>query len=338
MSATQSPVPARRGRHSLDQLAELTKAELAALEVSYGQAMKHALKVGELLAKAKELCAHGDWLPWLKDNFELTPRSAQRYMLLAVEVKANTTLVSDLTLHTVRKGIASPAPAKPKEPQVSADSDMGKLLAKADNAGDGEPKQLPARAGNDKPTSTIAFDLIEANPGITIPELAARMGCAQNKLYRVLPGLEQEQRIHKEGRGWFVGTAHVATEPPAAGAGDDGEPQIVDAEVVDETEAEDAARQADEDRQVAQARAQHAYGEPQGEVELATPGVLTVTEERKYLAVLTQIKDVFNLLREAGEDDLSAEAVANTLHDASVTARRAAANLDDIVTAVEKRA
>ncbi len=39
-------------------------------------------------------------------------------------------------------------------------------------------------------------------PGITIPELAAKMGIKQNYLYRVLPGLEQEKKIKKQGRGW----------------------------------------------------------------------------------------------------------------------------------------
>jgi hypothetical protein len=35
---------------------------------------------------------------------------------------------------------------------------------------------------------------VQGQPGITIPELAAKMGIKQNYLYRVLPGLEQETR------------------------------------------------------------------------------------------------------------------------------------------------
>ena len=42
----------------------------------------------------------------------------------------------------------------------------------------------------------------QGQPGITIPELAAKMGIKQNYLYRVLPGLEQEKKIKKQGRGW----------------------------------------------------------------------------------------------------------------------------------------
>ncbi len=43
---------------------------------------------------------------------------------------------------------------------------------------------------------------MSGQPGITIPELAAKMGIKQNYLYRVLPGLEQEKKIKKQGRGW----------------------------------------------------------------------------------------------------------------------------------------
>ncbi len=47
-----------------------------------------------------------------------------------------------------------------------------------------------------------ALGLIQEQPGITIPELAAKMGTNQTYLYKVVPGLEQDGRIRKEGRGW----------------------------------------------------------------------------------------------------------------------------------------
>jgi DNA-binding IclR family transcriptional regulator len=49
---------------------------------------------------------------------------------------------------------------------------------------------------------TEALALVTANPGITIPELAEKMGIKQNYLYRVLPGLQQEGLVSKQGRGW----------------------------------------------------------------------------------------------------------------------------------------
>ena len=47
-----------------------------------------------------------------------------------------------------------------------------------------------------------ALALVRATPGITIPEIAAKMGIKQNYLYRVLPGLAEDGLVVKEGRGW----------------------------------------------------------------------------------------------------------------------------------------
>jgi hypothetical protein len=61
------------------------------------------------------------------------------------------------------------------------------------------------RAGRRKGSGTRAAEalsFVKGQPGITIPELAAKMGIKQNYLYRVLPGLEQEGKVKKQGRGW----------------------------------------------------------------------------------------------------------------------------------------
>jgi hypothetical protein len=61
------------------------------------------------------------------------------------------------------------------------------------------------RAGRRKGSGTRAAEalsFVQGQPGITIPELAAKMGIKQNYLYRVLPGLEQESKVEKQGRGW----------------------------------------------------------------------------------------------------------------------------------------
>jgi len=72
-----------------------------------------------------------------------------------------------------------------------------------------KPASRPAkrRAGRRKGSGTRAAEalsLIRGQPGITIPELAAKMGIKQNYLYRVLPGLEKEGKIRKDGRGWHA--------------------------------------------------------------------------------------------------------------------------------------
>jgi hypothetical protein len=49
-----------------------------------------------------------------------------------------------------------------------------------------------------------ALDLVRDRPGITIPEMAQAMGIQQNYLYRVLPGLAEEGKVVKSGRGWHL--------------------------------------------------------------------------------------------------------------------------------------
>jgi len=61
------------------------------------------------------------------------------------------------------------------------------------------------RVGRRKGSGTRALQalsFVQGQPGITIPELAAKMNIKQNYLYRVLPGLEQESKLEKKGRGW----------------------------------------------------------------------------------------------------------------------------------------
>jgi hypothetical protein len=49
-----------------------------------------------------------------------------------------------------------------------------------------------------------ALQLVGERPGITIPELAGAMGIKQNYLYRVMPGLAEDGKVTKSGRGWHL--------------------------------------------------------------------------------------------------------------------------------------
>ena len=66
--------------------------------------------------------------------------------------------------------------------------------------GTGRGRGRPKGSGN---RAQQALKLVNEQPGITIPEMAQRMGIQVNYLYRVLPGLEQDGQVRKEGRGWF---------------------------------------------------------------------------------------------------------------------------------------
>ena len=75
-------VPKAKGG-ALAHLATEILTELDAVRAAVETAAEHAIRVGHLLTKAKELNPHGDWLPWLEGNFGLSTRSAQAYMTLA---------------------------------------------------------------------------------------------------------------------------------------------------------------------------------------------------------------------------------------------------------------
>jgi len=93
---------------------------------------------------------------------------------------------------------AAPAPLKSRsrrtrKPAIPASQPRPRDTAQAKRRG--RPKGTGAR-------SKEALALVTASPGITIPELAERMGIKQNYLYRVLPGLADEGLVTKDGRGW----------------------------------------------------------------------------------------------------------------------------------------
>jgi hypothetical protein len=98
---------------------------------------------------------------------------------------------------------SAPRRRGPGRPRKSASTATRATATKA-KAKPGRPAKR--RAGRRKGSGTRAaeaFSLVNGQPGITIPELAAKMGIKQNYLYRVLPGLAQEGKVRKQGRGWY---------------------------------------------------------------------------------------------------------------------------------------
>lgn len=87
--------------------------------------------------------------------------------------------------------VESAGPSGARRSRRSSSSGKGK----GKGAGRGRPKGSGTR-------SKQALAAVVAQPGITIPELAQTMGIAQNYLYRVMPDLQKEGQVRKEGRGW----------------------------------------------------------------------------------------------------------------------------------------
>lgn len=103
-------------------------------------------------------------------------------------------------------GAAAPAAAAPVSAAPARRRGPGRPRRSAAAAPSGAVTSTPRRrAGRRKGSGTRsaqALTFVQEQPGITIPELAARMGIKQNYLYRVLPSLEQEGKVAKQGRGW----------------------------------------------------------------------------------------------------------------------------------------
>jgi hypothetical protein len=96
---------------------------------------------------------------------------------------------------------AAPRRRGPGRPRGSRSTTKAKTTKVARKPG----RPAGRRAGRRKGSGTRAAEalgFVQGQPGITIPELAAKMGIKQNYLYRVLPGLEQEGKVKKQGRGW----------------------------------------------------------------------------------------------------------------------------------------
>ncbi len=109
------------------------------------------------------------------------------------------------TAATVTATATAPRRRGPGRPRgsVSRKGPVSAAPAKAGRKKAGRP--AGRRAGRRKGSGTRAAEalsFVQGQPGITIPELAAKMGIKQNYLYRVLPGLEQENKVAKQGRGW----------------------------------------------------------------------------------------------------------------------------------------
>ncbi len=96
---------------------------------------------------------------------------------------------AEAALSGVGGGKAAAAPAPPRRRRSSSSS--------SSNGRRGRPRGTGTR-------SAQALKLVEQQPGITIPELASAMGIKQNYLYRVMPGLAEDGKVTKSGRGWHL--------------------------------------------------------------------------------------------------------------------------------------
>ena len=101
------------------------------------------------------------------------------------------------------RAVTPAAGPPPASPVGAARKNPGRPPGSPAKAAASPAKRRGRRKGSCK-RAAEALSFVQAQPGITIPELAAKMGIKQNYLYRVLPGLEQDGKLEKRGRGWHV--------------------------------------------------------------------------------------------------------------------------------------
>jgi ribosomal protein S25 len=61
-------------------------------------------------------------------------------------------------------------------------------------------RRTPRRRSGDR--AEQALDLVTRQPGITVAEMAQKMGISPNYLYRVLPQLQKDGKVRKQGKGY----------------------------------------------------------------------------------------------------------------------------------------
>lgn len=97
--------------------------------LAYGkaqEALEHARAAGELLIKAKDGMKHGEWLPWLAANVEVSERQSQKYIAVAknwTAITSKSALGADLTLNGALDALAKSRP-KPERPKSEPASDL----------------------------------------------------------------------------------------------------------------------------------------------------------------------------------------------------------------------
>ena len=106
-SGKLATIPAIVSAGSLATLAERINAEHHQAEAALNDGLQHALQAGRLLREAKAELDHGEWSPWLKQNFEGSKRTAQVYMRLTVEVRKLPTQKRNAAALSLRQAIAS---------------------------------------------------------------------------------------------------------------------------------------------------------------------------------------------------------------------------------------
>ena len=143
-----------------------------------------AIRIGELLVKQKEICGHGNWLPWIKANLKFTDKSAERYMK-AFDKRSKFDTVSNMSLVQFIEDAPSSEEEAPtdNEPKLSKSSLVGKIYAVMNDGAWRTLQEIEELTGERGDTARLLRFLREPEFGSYMVELRAR---GRQKEYRVL--------------------------------------------------------------------------------------------------------------------------------------------------------
>jgi hypothetical protein len=101
-------------------------------------------------------------------------------------------------------GVGDTATATSGSPRAASSGRRGRAAgaARSSGGGGGTGSGRRGRPRGSGTRSKQALELVRTRPGISIPEMAQEMGIQQNYLYRVLPALQKDGLVRKDGRGW----------------------------------------------------------------------------------------------------------------------------------------
>jgi hypothetical protein len=94
----------------------------------------------------------------------------------------------------------------PERTPIHRSSDAGLIHAAArrlDEVGALARVALNAQRGRNTRASQ-ALEMLRESPGMSIPELATRMNMRRGYLYRIMPGLEREGKVTRQGSRWYA--------------------------------------------------------------------------------------------------------------------------------------
>ncbi len=96
-------------------------------ETATSQLLGHAIQCGYLLHEAKLTLEHGQWAPWLAENFAGSDRTAQKYMQIADAHRQNPELLTVVDAGSINAAVTAVSKPKPKlapagrDPIIDAD-------------------------------------------------------------------------------------------------------------------------------------------------------------------------------------------------------------------------